>query len=392
MRTVYLDCFSGISGDMLLAALIDLGAPTEQIVDGLDSLGLADAHLEVEQVRRRGFQATNVRVVHAEQHAHRHLSDILELLDNSALTSPQRELAERFFRRLAEAEARVHGTSVERVHFHEVGAVDSIFDIVGVAIAWDWLGAERVVASAIPVGTGTVEIAHGRVRLPAPATAELLKGVPLEECPIRAELTTPTGAAFVAELVDAFGPLPAMTVEQIGYGAGDRDLEEQPNLLRVVVGREEAPVGASEDRVDVLETQIDDQTPEQLGYLMERLFDEGAIDVFFTPIWMKKNRPATLVTVLAPLVRRLELERTLFAESTTTGIRVSRSWRRKVAREEGAVETNWGKVVGKWVQWGDGERRFIPEFDSCRALARQHRVPFLTVYQAAVAASLCDRE
>lgn len=388
MRLVYLDCFSGISGDMLLAALLDLGAPRDALLEGLASLDLPAARLEIGEVRRRGFRACNIHVRHDQAQAHRHLADIVRLLRRSRLTHAQQSLAERLFRRLAEAEARVHGTSVDRVHFHEVGAVDSIYDIVGTAIAWDWLRPDRVVASPVPVGCGTVNIAHGRVQLPAPATAELLRGVPIEATTIEAELTTPTGAVFLAELVDAFGTLPAMTVEQVGYGAGDRDLEEQANVLRVWVGRDQSADETETDWVDVLETQIDDQPAEQLAYLMQRLLERGALDVFFTPILMKKNRPGTAITVLAPPGRRAEIESTLFAQSTTTGIRVGRSFRRKLRREAGTVETNWGSIEGKWVTLPEGGRRFVPEFDACRRVADERRVPLPDVYQAAIAASL----
>ncbi len=371
---------------MMLAALLDLGAPLDAVISGLDSLRL-DATLEVAPVHRRGFRATKVHVRHGEQHVHRHLSGILEIIDRSNLSPAQQELSRRLFVRLGEAEARVHGVDLERVHFHEVGAVDSIFDIVGTAIAWDWLQPDRVVASPIPLGDGSIQIAHGNVRLPAPATAELLRGIPIVPTSIAAELTTPTGATFLAELVDEFSCLPAMTIDRVGYGAGDRDLEEQPNLLRVFSGLTDAADSTSHDWISVLETQVDDQPAEWLGYLMERLLADGALDVFFTPVAMKKNRPGTLVTVLVEPRRRRDVEGTLFAESTTTGIRVSHCGRTKLTREAGAVSTAWGEIRGKWVTLPEGARRFVPEFDSCRETAIRRGVPLPDVYQAAIAAA-----
>ena len=236
MKTANLDCFSGISGDMTLGALVDAGVDLADIQQRIDSLGLPDCRLRAEEVKRCGFRALKIHVEHSPEHAHRHLHHITEMIDGSSLTPAQKELAKRIFTRLGEAEAKVHGTTIEKVHFHEVGAVDSIADIVASAVGWDLLGVDRIVASAVPTGTGQVRIAHGVCNVPAPATAELLTGVPLAESSVPHELTTPTGAALLATVVDSFGPLPSMKIRRIGYGAGQRDLREQPNVLRLLVG------------------------------------------------------------------------------------------------------------------------------------------------------------
>ena len=298
MRVVYLDTLSGISGDMTLAALVDAGADGSRIEKLLRTLGLPELSLEFSPTQRGGFRALRLDVVHPPEHAHRHLADITAMIDRSELSPRARQLAKRVFTRLGEAEAKVHGTTLAAVHFHEVGAVDSIADIVGIAIALDDLGIERLVAAAPPTGAGTVRIAHGLVSVPAPATAELLRGIPLRESHIQAELTTPTGAAVLAALADSFGPMPAMNIERIGYGAGHRDLKEQANLLRAFVGT--AAVNAGHDEVTVLETNIDDATGEQIGFAIERLWEAGVLEVYTTPIAMKKKSPWDQVDCVVP--------------------------------------------------------------------------------------------
>ena len=301
MRIAYLDCASGISGDMTLGALVDCGVPLAEIQQGIDSLGLPACRLEATEVKKKGFRATHIQVVTEPEHKHRHLHHITAMIERSSLTPRQQDLARRIFARLAEAEAKVHGTTVEKVHFHEVGAVDSIADIVGTAIGWDLLGVDRLVCSPIPTGCGTIKIAHGQVSVPAPATAELLTGIPLAPSDVPAELTTPTGAAIVATLASEFGSVPAMRIERIGYGAGTRDLEQQPNLLRLLLG-EVADAGGGgawrDDPVWVLETNLDDVPGEWIAYCGERLLAAGALDMYSTPIQMKKNRPGCLLTIL----------------------------------------------------------------------------------------------
>ncbi|MFV2066785.1 MAG: nickel pincer cofactor biosynthesis protein LarC, partial [Pirellulales bacterium] len=319
MNAAYLDCASGISGDMMLGALIDAGVPLETLQAGIDSLGMPSCRLVVAEVKKNAFRALQVTVQHAPEHAHRHLHHIAQLIDGSTIEPRARKLAHAIFRRLAEAEARVHGTDVEKVHFHEVGAVDSIADIVGTAIGWCALGIERAFASPVPPGRGFIQIAHGRCAIPAPATAELLKGIPFAESSVEGELTTPTGAAILATLVDAFGPPPAITVRQIGYGAGQRDYADHANLLRLLVG-EETPRMAG-DSVWVVETNLDDSTGEQIGYCCDRLWAAGALDVATSPIQMKKARPGVRLTALCRQADVGEIERILLCETTTLGVR-----------------------------------------------------------------------
>jgi len=380
MKTAYLDCASGISGDMTLGALIDAGVPWDDVQQAIDSLGLPSCHLERCTVKRCGMRATNITVEHEPEHVHRHLRHIVEMIDGSRLSPAQQELAKRIFTRLAEAEAKVHDTTVEKVHFHEVGAVDSIADVVGAAVGFDLLGAEQIVCSPIPTGTGTVKIAHGRCSIPAPATAELLKGVPLVESSIAMELTTPTGAAIAATVADRFGPLPTMTVEQIGYGAGDRDLTQQPNVLRLMVGT--AGQAAADETVWLLETNLDDVTGELIGYCSAQLMAAGALDVFTTAIGMKKNRPAVKLTVLCREAQIGEMETILFRETTTLGVRRWPAQRHVLARRAATVDTPYGPIEGKVATLAGGES-FSPEFESCRAAAEQHQAPLRDVFDAA---------
>ena len=282
MRIAYLDCSSGISGDMTLGALVDAGVPLDALNAVVASLGLPGVALVAREVKKLGFRATQITVEHQPEHKHRHLHHIEAIIEQGKLTAPQQATARAIFRRLAEAEAKVHGTTVEKVHFHEVGAIDSIADIVAAAVGWDLLGAERLVVSPIPTGTGRITIAHGEINVPAPATAELLRNIPLAASSVEAELTTPTGAAIVATLAAAFGPLPAMTVERIGYGAGQRDLPQQANVLRLLVGQaaESAEAG---DSVTILETNLDDVSGEVIGYCIGKLWESGR--------WMFSRRP-----------------------------------------------------------------------------------------------------
>ncbi len=369
---------------MTLAALLDAGVERAAVEDAVRSLGVAGVELKVETVRKAGIRAVRVQVEHPEQHVHRHFADVLRLIEAaSGLTDKQKELASRIFRRLAEAEARVHGVAVEQVHFHEVGAVDSIVDVVGAAVGLDLLGVDEVVSSPVPTGGGMVRMAHGVCSVPAPATAELLKGVPLAQVSVEAELTTPTGAAILTTVAKAFGPLPAMTVEAVGYGAGTRDLPDRPNVLRLFVGRKEQP--GEVDSVCVLETNLDDVPGEWVGYTTQRLLDAGALDVFCTPVFMKKNRPAVVLTVLCQPEDCERFECLLFEETGTFGVRKQVVQRVKRQREVVTVETPFGPVQGKVGRHVTGEL-FTPEFESCRSAAQKHNVPLREVYTAAVQA------
>lgn len=381
MKAAHFDCFSGISGDMTLAALIDAGVDAEAIRAGVASLGLP-IELEIEKVRKCGLAATYVHVEAPEETSHRFLPEIEEILGRGSLTPPQRALALRIFRRLAEAEATVHGVPVEQVHFHEVGALDSIADIAGAAIGFDLLGVEYVSSRSVPTGSGMVKCAHGLMPVPAPATAALLRGVPLAASPLKAELTTPTGAAILTTVVQEWVEAPALTVERIGHGAGRREFVEQPNVLRLFVGTLARPGGpaAERDRVWVLETNLDDVPAEVIGHCYDLLLQAGALDVFTTPIFMKKNRPGVLVSVLAREAALPALEEVLFRETTTFGIRRYPAERRMLQRRPCTVATPWGPVQGK-LGWREGRpATFAPEYEDCARVARQHGVPLREVY------------
>jgi uncharacterized protein (TIGR00299 family) protein len=387
VRIAYLDCSTGISGDMTLAALIDAGVDPAILRAAVDSLGLDGVKLVTQTVIKGGFRASYVRVEHPEQHAHRHLADIEALINKArGITPPQRDLALRIFGAVAEAEARVHGMSVDRIHFHEVGAIDSIVDIVGAAVGFDVLAADQVVASRIPTGRGQVSIAHGICTVPTPGTAELLKGIPLVDVPIEAELTTPTGAAILKTVVDRFGPLPEMSIQSIGYGAGTKDFGERANLLRLFVGTADTP--AESDCVMLLETNLDDVSPEIIGFAKRRLLEAGALDVFSTAIQMKKDRPGTLLSVIARPADAEKLEGILFDETATFGIRRRLFERSTRSRREHTVTTPWGPVRGK-LGWRSGHSPvFTPEFEDCARLAAEAGVPLREVYRAAESA--CD--
>jgi uncharacterized protein (TIGR00299 family) protein len=382
MKIAYLDCASGISGDMTLGALVDAGADLAAIQRGIDSLGLLGCRIVSSEVKKRGFRATQIAIEHEPEHKHRHLHHITAMIDGSALADRQRELAKRIFQRLAKAEAKVHGSTVEKVHFHEVGAVDSIADIVGSAIGFDLLGIERVICSPVPTGHGFVEIAHGRCSIPAPATGELLRGVPLAPLDVEGELTTPTGAAIVAALADEFGPLPAMTVERIGYGAGQKDFP-QPNLLRVLIGSTTQTSSPHMDTILLLETNLDNATGESIGHAADRLWEAGALDVSLTAIHMKKGRPGILVSVQSRPGDADQLEGILFSETPTLGVRRTSVMRTVLAREPHEVQTPWGAVAGKIAWLPNGGRRFAPEFDACRQIAIKAGVPLDDVMAAA---------
>jgi pyridinium-3,5-bisthiocarboxylic acid mononucleotide nickel chelatase len=384
MRIAYLDCASGISGDMMLGALIDAGVDLAEVQRGIDSLGLPSCRLALAEVKKAGFRAMQLTVEHEPEHKHRHLHHIGAMIDGSTLNDRQRERAKRIFGKLAEAEAKVHGTTIQKVHFHEVGAVDSIADIVGSAIAWDLLGVERIVCSPVPTGSGFVEIAHGRCSIPAPATGELLRGVPLASFECEGELTTPTGAAIVAALVDEFGVVPAMTIERIGYGAGQKDFTH-PNLLRLLVGESAKPAsgGVGGDTIALLETNLDDATGESIGYCIERLWQAGALDVSTTAIAMKKNRPGVLLAVQCRPADADKLAEIVFRETTALGLRRSTIERMTLPRRQVTVSTPYGDVAGIVASLPSGGERFSAEYAACAELAARRGVPLEEVQSAA---------
>jgi uncharacterized protein (TIGR00299 family) protein len=393
MRTAYLDCASGISGDMTLAALVDAGAELATIQAGIDSLGLPGCRLVATDVKKRGFRATQMTVEHEPEQKHRHLHHITAMIDGSSLSERQKSSAKKIFQQLAEAEAKVHGTSIEKVHFHEVGAVDSIADIVGAAIGFDLLGIERVTCSPVPTGRGFVEIAHGRCSIPAPATGELLRDVPLAPLDVEGELTTPTGAAIVKALAVDFGPLPAMTVERIGYGAGQKDFP-QPNILRLFVGMVPSatmPMRAQArdsknprtESIILLETNVDNATGEAIAHAVDRLWAAGALDISLTPIQMKKGRPGTHISVQVRPADAENVEAIIFRETPTLGVRRTTVLRTVLAREPHTVQTPWGLVTGKIAYLPNGSQRFTPEYESCRSLADRAGIPVADVIAAA---------
>jgi uncharacterized protein (TIGR00299 family) protein len=382
VRVGYFDCFSGIAGDMTMAALVDAGVDRAAIHEAVSSLGLP-CELRFETVRRGGFRATYAKVAAPHEHVHRHWHHIEAIIDKSILSGRQKELAKRIFLNLGEAEARVHGVELSKIHFHEVGAVDSIVDIVGSAVGLDLLGVDRYEASPVPPGRGWVKAAHGRMPLPAPGTAELLRGVPLAESMVDGELTTPTGAAILTTVVERFTTFPPMTIDSIGLGAGTRELPEQANIVRLFVGTVDLP--PSGDRVWVLETNLDDLPGEIVGYTMTRLMDAGALDAFVTPIQMKKNRPGVMLSVLCDEPKIPSLEDVLFRETTTLGIRRYPVSRHKLKRQVVEVETPLGKVRGKLGWLGDRPPTFSPEYDDCARIAAERGIPLREVYDAAQA-------
>ena len=444
MKLLYFDCFSGASGDMVLGALLDAGLPLDELTAALGPMLPPGARLRADRVVKRGIAATKFRLIeparppavapppaapgpgHAHPHAHGHqhgkgheagaaephehdaparspghghrtMAEIHALIDASSLSAPAKQKAGELFDRLAAAEAAVHQVPVERVHLHEVGALDSVVDIVGAAFAFEWFGADRIVSSPLNVGGGTVETAHGVLPVPAPATLRLLEGVPVYSSGEDGELVTPTGALLMTGHAAAFGPMPAMAVEKIGYGAGDRELRRQANVLRVAIGRSDlasdsgGEAAPGTERVLVLECEIDDMNPQLFGVLMDRLQGAGALDVFFTSVQMKKNRPGTLVTVLAPPERREAMQAIVFGETTTIGVRWHEAARERLERESVRVETPHGTARVKVARRQGAIVNAVPEFDDCVRLAAEAGISVKDVQALVMQAYLGSR-
>jgi len=420
-RIVYLDCFSGASGDMMLGALLDLGLPLEGLRVALGSLAIGGAEIAAERVLRAGVSATKFRLTpaaddhghaHAHSHAHAHgdpghhhhvgddhhhtydhghgdhhsLNEITAAIERSALSRAGKDKAVRLFHRLAEAEAAIHNMPLEKVHLHEVGALDSIVDIVGAVHGFEWLAADRIVCSPLNVGSGMVRCAHGRFPVPAPATARLLTGVPIYAGDVALEMVTPTGALLVTEYAESFGPLPPMRVSATGYGAGDRDIAAYPNVLRAMVGEADAP--SVDERIVVLECEIDDMNPQLFGPLMDGLQRAGALDVFYAAVQMKKNRPGTLVTVVAAPERREALTALLFAETTTIGVRYHEMLRERLEREVKTIPTPAGPIRVKVASRAGRVLNASPEFDDCARAAAERGIPIKDVQAMAMKAWL----
>ena len=398
MRTLYFDCFAGASGDMILGALVAAGADARALREQLALLDVSDFEVSFETVDRSGISATHARVRTSDEKQHRHLSAILVIIAESRLSATVKSRASRIFERLGEAEARVHNVPVERIHFHEVGAMDAIIDVVGACIGFELLAIERFVSSPLHVGSGTVEMAHGRFPVPPPAVAELLRDAPIYSTDIKGELVTPTGAAIISTVSAEFGALPRMRVASTGYGAGTREYKDFPNVLRVMIGETEEDAATeratettpgrslSRETLTMIESNLDDTTPQVLGYVMERAFALGALDCFLTPVQMKKNRPGMLVSILCRPAEQEALTKLLFDETTTLGVRSYEVERHALEREFVNVETEFGTISVKVAQRDGRVSNVAPEFEDCRAAALGAGVPLHVVERAARAA------
>jgi len=385
----YFDCFSGASGDMLLGALVDAGLELARLEAELRRLPLPDWSIRAEKTQRKGIAATQVRVAPGEHHPHRGLSEILRIIAQgraAGLAPRAAARAVQIFQRLGEAEAKIHNVPVEEIHFHEVGAVDAIVDIVGASVGFELLGIENFFASPLNVGGGRVEAAHGVMPVPAPATAELVKGVPTYSTGIERELLTPTGAAILTTVVERFGPQPPMKLETVGYGAASTELPSQANVLRLFIGEFAGDVRPWDETITVIEASVDDLNPQVYAYFAERALAAGALDVSSAPLQMKKGRPGQLVTVLAPPHRADALVELIFQETTTIGVRSWDARRRVLAREIVRVETPYGPISVKVARLDGRVLNAAPEFEECRRIALERNVPLKQVFAAANAA------
>ncbi len=375
----YLDCFSGISGDMLLGALLHSGLKEELLLAELSKIKGIDFQLTVEDQLRSGISCKQVHIHSSARQQFHHLSTILELLGKSTLSDAIIKKAGKIFTRLARAEAKVHNVAIEKIHFHEVGAVDTIVDIVGALIGLKHLGIEKIICSPLPMGRGFVQCAHGNLPLPAPAVCELLSDTPVYGVPQEKELVTPTGAVLAVELADTFANMPAMTIKNIGYGAGSHELDnDQPNLLRLITGTITAEKSGI---VEIIETNLDDWNSEGFPYLCDILLKKGALDVSLTPLVMKKGRPGQLLRVITDPAHGLELKQIILSETTAIGLRFRKEERLTLPRESILVSTPWGDIMAKKVQTPQGVVIY-PEYEACRKLAETHQIPLARIYQA----------
>ena len=382
MKTLYFDCFAGASGDMILGALVGAGVDPNYLREQLSLLRVDGFSLDFETVDRSGLSATYARVETAHEHKHRHLSDIKQIIEGSDLSEYVKVISVQTFTRLAEAEARVHNEPIDQVHFHEVGALDAIVDVVGAAICFDYLDIEHFVCSPLHVGSGMVQMAHGRFPIPPPAVAELLKGVPFYATDIKGELLTPTGAAIITTVCADYGPIPEMETESMGYGAGTREYKDFPNVLRVLLGETALP-GATYERLWMLETNLDDASPQLIGHFMDRVLELGALDCFFTPVQMKKNRPGVLLSVLCGPDEKDEVMTLFFTETTTLGVRSYEVERRVLERSVVCVETQYGPIDVKVAHLDGRVVNEMPEFEQCREAATKANVPLKMVEDVA---------
>jgi len=391
MKTLYFDCFAGASGDMILGAMVGAGVDPNYLREQLSLLPVDGFRINFETVNRSGLSATYARVETAHAHKHCHLADIKKTIESSSLSESVKQLAIRIFTRLAEAEAHVHNEPIDHVHFHEVGALDAIVDVVGAAICFDYLKVERFVCSPLHVGSGMVQMAHGRFPIPPPAVAELLKGVPFYATDIKGELLTPTGAAIITTVCREYGPIPSMTTESTGYGAGTREYPDFPNVLRVLIGETETAT-TTDERLWMIETNLDDASPQIIGHVMDRVFGLGALDCFFTPVQMKKNRPGVLLSVLCAATEKEAVMKLLFEETTTLGVRSYEVLRRALQRSVVQVETQYGLIDVKVAHLDGRVVNEMPEFEQVRAAAAKANVPLKVVEEAARLALAKTRE
>lgn len=396
MRNAYFDCFSGISGNMVIGAFLDAGMPLEVLKEALNKLHFDDDYeLILKRVNKLGISASyfNVHLPHHHEHnhdhkghyhhhEHRNLHDITKIIDNSTLDEPVKKLSLKIFNRLGQAEAKVHNCSVEEIHFHEVGAVDAIIDIVGSALGINYFGINKVYSSPLHVGKGMVKCAHGLMPIPAPATAELLRNAKIYSADVEKELATPTGAAIITTLTDEFLPLPAFTPETISYGAGTWDLPI-PNVLRLFLGKCEHKAW-ERDTATIIETTIDDMNPEFYGYVMDKLFRAGAADVYMTPIYMKKNRPGILLTVVCTTTDYKPLLDIIFSQTTTLGVRIQYAERQKLLRAVEKIETPYGPISLKIGKEGDVIKNIAPEWEECRKIAQESGIPVKKIFMSAL--------
>jgi uncharacterized protein (TIGR00299 family) protein len=382
MKTLYFDCFAGASGDMILGAMVAAGVEPRVLMGQLSLLNLHGYSIEFQPVDRSGLSATHARVQIPKEHSHRHLSDILKIIYDSQLSDAVKDRAAKVFSRLAEAEGHVHNQPVEKIHFHEVGAMDAIIDVVGAAICFELAGIERFISSPLHVGSGFIDMEHGRFPVPPPAVAELLKGAPIYSTEIKGEMVTPTGAAIISTVCSEFGPLPKMELQRTGYGAGTRQYDTFPNALRVLIGETEVQE-ANEERLWMIETNVDDMSPQIFGHVMERALAMGALDCYFTSIQMKKDRPGVLVSILCRPDDKASLADMLFAETTTLGVRSYEVQRRALEREIVRVETEYGPIDVKVARLNGHVVNEKPEYDQCREAARKAGVALRVVESAA---------
>ncbi|HBT19805.1 MAG TPA: nickel pincer cofactor biosynthesis protein LarC [Peptococcaceae bacterium] len=382
MKTAYIDCFSGISGDMLIGALLDAGMPFEELKKGLNLVDISGYEIEHKKVNKRGIMATQFKVTAEEKHPSRNLEDIEKIIKGSRLPKKVKEISFKVFSRLAEAEAKVHGVPVEKIHFHEVGAVDTLVDVIGSVYSFYFLKIEKIFASSLPLGGGTVKCQHGLIPVPAPATLELVKEIPLRESPWEGELVTPTGAALVTTLAESFGPIPSMKITGSGYGAGSKDLPH-PNVMRIILGeaeRKNTNEQWDQDEIGIIEANIDDMNPEIYTYLEKLILKEGGLDFYITPIYMKKNRPGTKLTVLCPLSHMEKLCSLILKETTTLGCRMRTEKRYKARWSILKIKTPYGYVD---VKYSPETKTLSPEFSQCEKLAADNGVPLKLIYDTA---------